>query len=110
MTAKKKEVSNEIPTLANIDKLIHEPARLMIMSYLFVVEAADFTFLKNQTGLTWGNLSSHITKLEEAGYVEVKKKFKGKKPNTMLNLSDNGRVAFTEYREKMKSVLGELAD
>ena len=58
-----------------IDKLIHEPARLQIMTQLYVVEEADFLFLMRKTGLTWGNLSSHMSKLETAGYIEVKKEF-----------------------------------
>lgn len=63
-----------------------------------------------QTGLTWGNLSSHTSKLEEAGYIEVEKEFKGKKPNTMLRLTEAGREAFREYRHNMKQVLDELPD
>jgi DNA-binding MarR family transcriptional regulator len=82
----------------------------MICAYLYVVESADFTFLIRQTGLTWGNLSSHITKLENAGYVEVKKEFINKKPNTMLSLSDKGRKAFENYRANMKQVFDELPE
>lgn len=96
--------------LTSIDKLIHEPARLMICSYLYVIESADFTFLIRQTGLTWGNLSAHITKLENAGYVEVKKEFINKKPNTMLSLSGKGRKAFENYRANMKQVFDELPE
>jgi len=91
-----------------IDKLIHEPARYSIMAYLYVVESADFLFLRNQTGLTFGNLSSHLTKLEKAGYVRIIKKFKGKKPHTMLSLTAKGRAGFDDYREKMRQVLEEL--
>jgi DNA-binding transcriptional ArsR family regulator len=96
--------------LADIDRLIHEPARLMILSLLYVVDSADFIFLMRQTGLTWGNLSSHMSKLEEAGYVNVEKEFKGKKPHTMLHLTEDGRVAFREYRGRMKRVLDDLPD
>lgn len=88
-----------------IDRLIHEPARLMIMSHLAVVEGADFLFLMRQTGLTFGNLSSHMSRLEEAGYIRVEKKFLGKKPNTILSLTDSGQKAFQQYREHMKQVL-----
>ncbi|MEJ2148942.1 MAG: transcriptional regulator [Chloroflexota bacterium] len=77
---------------------------------LYVVESADFTFLMRQTGLTWGNLSSHMSKLEEAGYIEVEKKFKGKRPNTMLRLTDEGRAAFRDYRHSLKQVLDDLPD
>ena len=96
--------------ISEIDKLIHEPARLMIVVYLYVVESADFTFLIRQTGLTWGNLSAHISKLEVAGYVEVTKEFINKKPNTMLSLTKNGRLAFENYRKNMKQVFNELPE
>ncbi|MFX1571799.1 MAG: winged helix-turn-helix domain-containing protein [Promethearchaeota archaeon] len=103
-----RKISDDIPSPTEIDKIIHEPARLMIMSYLYVVEGADFIFLKNQTGLTWGNLSSHITKLEDAGYVNVKKEFVGKKTRTLLSLTDVGRDAFRDYRQKMDDFLKGL--
>ncbi len=103
-------VSEDLRPVADIDRLIHEPARLMILSLLFVVESADFLFLMRQTGLTWGNLSSHLSKLEEAGYVEIEKEFVGKKPHTMLHLTDEGRSAFRRYRQSMKQVLDELPD
>jgi DNA-binding MarR family transcriptional regulator len=88
-----------------IDTLIHAPARLQIVMQLFVIDAADATFLLNRTGLTWGNLSTHISKLEEAGYVAVEKTFKGKKPLTMIRLTQKGRTAFQTYRSKMQEVL-----
>ena len=97
--------SEELQPIAGIDRLIHEPARLMIMAYLYVVENADFLFLMHQTGLTHGNLSSHMSKLEGAGYIEVVKEFVDKKPHTMLRLTDAGRGAFQEYREQMIEVL-----
>jgi len=88
-----------------IDKLIHEPARFQIMAQLYVVESADFLFIMRQTDLTFGNLSSHISKLENAAYVTVKKEFKEKKPSTMLKLTPKGRKAFDEYRKEMKNAL-----
>lgn len=102
--------SGELEPIAGIDRLIHEPARLMILALLYVVESGDFTFLMRQTGLTWGNLSSHLSKLEDAGYVQIEKEFVGKKPHTMLRLTDEGRAAFREYRRSMKQVLDELPD
>jgi DNA-binding transcriptional ArsR family regulator len=93
-----------------IDRLIHEPARLKIMAQLFVVEEADFIFLMRQTGLTWGNLSSHMSKLEVAGYVEVRKEFLDKKPHTILKLTRNGRDAFKEYRRTIDQVFKDLPD
>lgn len=94
--------------LADIDRLVHEPARLAVMAVLYVLESADFTFLMNQTGLTWGNLSAHLSKLEEGGYIQVEKTFKGKRPNTTLQLTPQGRKAFQNYIERMKQVLDDL--
>jgi len=96
--------------ITEIDKLIHEPARLMIFVYLYVVESADFTYLIRQTGLTWGNLSAHISKLESAGYIEVNKEFINKKPNTMLRLTKPGRDAFKKYRQNMQQVFDDLPE
>ena len=101
---------NDQHPLAEIDRLIHEPARLSIIVTLYVVESADYTFLMNQTGLTWGNLSSHMSKLEEAGYVAVEKSFVGKKPQTMAALTAAGRAAFRAYRQQMGQVLNDLPD
>ncbi len=97
-------------SLAQVDKLIHEPARLSIMVTLYVIESADYTFIMNQTGLTWGNLSSHMSKLEDAGYVAVEKTFVGKKPHTMASLTDEGRAAFQTYRQQMEQVLNGLPE
>ena len=102
--------SETLQPLADIDRIIHEPARLMILALLYVVESGDFTFLMRQTGLTWGNLSSHMSKLEAAGYIEVEKTFKGKKPHTMLRLTDEGRAAFQKYVQSMKQVFDDLTD
>ncbi|MGB2800479.1 MAG: transcriptional regulator [Dehalococcoidia bacterium] len=100
----------DLPPIANIDRLIHEPSRFMVMAHLYVVESADFLFLMRQTGLTWGNLSSHLSKLEAAGYVAIEKEFIGKKPHTMLHLTDEGRAAFENYRQSMRQVLNELPE
>lgn len=89
-----------------IDRIVHEPARLKIMAYLNLLEQADFVFLLSRTGLTWGNLSSHMSKLEEAGYIVVQKQIKDKRSHTMLALTEEGRVAFNEYRTKMLDLLG----
>ena len=101
---------DELHPLADIDQIIHAPARLMVMTYLYVVESADFIFLMNLTGLTWGNLSTHLSKLEAAGYVEIIKEFVNKKSHTMIRLTEEGRSAFQEYRKNMMDVLGELPD
>ena len=102
--------SEDLQPIADIDRIIHEPARLMILALLYVVESGDFTFLMRQTGLTWGNLSSHMSKLEGAGYIEVEKEFVGRKPRTMLRLTDEGRAAFQEYVQSMKQVFDDLTD
>ena len=96
---------NDKRNTPNINRLIHEPARYTIMAYLYVVDSADFLFLVKQTGLTWGNLSAHVGKLEAAGYVEIKKEFLGKKPHTVASLTKKGRLAFEAYREDMKGLL-----
>ena len=88
-----------------IDNLIHGQARLKIMARLYVVESADAVFLIQKTGLTWGNLSVQMRKLESAGYIEVMKQFVGKKPHTTLKLTEKGRAAFIKYRKIMKQVL-----
>jgi DNA-binding MarR family transcriptional regulator len=104
----KNNMLDEIYTPSTIDKLIHEPARLNIMTYLYVVESVDFLFLMRQTGLTFGNLSAHMSKLEEAGYIDIIKEFVGKKPHTMLKLTEKGRRAYDEYRKKMKNFFNEF--
>ena len=96
------------PSIHGIDRLIHEPARYLIMAYLYVAESADALFLQRQTELTWGNLSSHLSKLEAAGYVAVKKEFLDRKPHTMLQLTAEGRKAFKRYRQNMQQALEDL--
>jgi len=91
-----------------IDRLIHEPARLQIMTQLYVVEEADFLFLMRKTGLTWGNLSSHMSRLEAAGYIEIKKEFLDKKPHTILRMTANGRAAFNDYQAAIRKVFADL--
>jgi len=93
---------------AGIDRLIHEPARMNIMANLYVVDSADFLFLMRQTGLTFGNLSSHMSKLEAAGYVGVKKSFVDRKPHTLLRLTAKGRAAFQNYTRKMRQMFKEM--
>jgi len=101
---------DELHPLAEIDNVIHASARLMVLVHLYVVESVDYVFLKNQTGLSWGNLSTHLNKLEEAGYVSIKKGFKGKKPHTMIHLTKQGRAAFKDYKQNMQQVLDDLPD
>lgn len=108
--ADREEKDIGVNSLTDIDPLIHAPARLMVMTYLYVVESLDFVYLKRVTNLSWGNLSTHLTKLEEAGYVRMKKSFQDKKPNTMIQLTEQGRTAFRAYKDDMQQVLGDLPD
>lgn len=78
------------------------------MAHLYVVESADFLFLRRQTGRTWGNLSSHMSKLEEAGYIEVVKEFVEKKTHTMFHLTAEGREAFEIYRKNMSQLFKDV--
>ncbi len=94
--------------LTELDRLIHEPARLAIMATLAGCESADFDFLLRATGLTKGNLSAHAIKLEQAGYVQVEKGFHGKTPYTHYRLTKPGRKALDLYREQLKQTLAQL--
>lgn len=103
--AKDRTQAQGLRELGGVDRVVHEPARLMILMILYGVREADALFLLNATELTWGNLSSHVSKLEEAGYVEVDKGFAGKKPRTMLRLTAAGRKAVDDYRKTMQAAL-----
>lgn len=106
-------MSKAAPTenpLADIDLIIHAPARLNILMMLYVVESLDYVFLKNQTGLSWGNLATHLGKLEEAGYVQINKGYQGKKPHSMIQLTSQGRSAFQEYKSTFQQLLDDLPE
>ena len=100
----------DLHPLSDIDRVIHSPARLMVMTYLYVVDSTDYLFLMRLTGLTWGNLASHLAVLEREGYIEIEKKFVGKKPQSMIRLTDTGQSSFQKYKSKMQAVLGEIPD
>ncbi|MBI4892874.1 MAG: transcriptional regulator [Acidobacteria bacterium] len=91
----------------DLDRVIHEPARLTIVALLAGVKEADFLWLMRESELTKGNLSSHVAKLEEAGYVEVEKTFRGKIPLTVLRLTQAGAAAFAAYKRQMSGLLGK---
>ena len=97
-------------TPLDVDRLVHEPARLTILAHLHVVDAADFTWLAQSAGLTKGNLSSHMSKLEDAGYLKVDKDFVDGKPNTMLRITAAGRRALKRYRAELSRVLDQLPE
>ena len=96
--------------LADINQIIHAPARLRILMMLYVVESLDYVFLKNQTGLSWGNLATHLGKLEEAGYITVIKGYQGKKPQSQIQLTSSGRDAFRNYKNTLKQILDDLPE
>jgi DNA-binding transcriptional ArsR family regulator len=98
-------MSRNIQRLAEIDRIIHEPARLMIVALLAAVEEADFQYLRLATGLTQGNLSTHLSKLAEAEYVALEKTFRGKYPLTICRLTARGKEVLDKYRKVMRAAL-----
>ncbi len=98
-------MTGQLRNLSELDRVIHEPSRLMLVALLSAVDSADFLFLLKESRLTKGNLSVHLTRLEEAGYLTVKKSFRGKIPHTEFRLTPKGRAAFEEYRKSMGSIL-----
>ena len=90
--------------LSNLDRLVHEPARLSILTALASCEAADFLFLQSLTGLTKGNLNVHLSKLEEAGLVSIEKTFRGKVPRTSVRLTEVGRSSIDGYWERLQAL------
>lgn len=89
----------------DLDPVLHSQLRLAIISLLMGVESADFTFLQEKTGATAGNLSIQISKLKEAGYIEVTKKFKDNYPQTSCRITPLGRQKFAEYVKALKEYL-----
>jgi DNA-binding HxlR family transcriptional regulator len=98
-------MNRQIRAFSEIDRVIHEPGRLMIVALLFAVDRSDFLYLQHETEMNKGTLSSHLSRLEEAGYVEVLKTYRGKVPQTLLHLTETGRKAFEQYRRKLKEAL-----
>lgn len=102
-------MEESLQDLINLDRTIHEPARLLIVAILSAVEEADFLYLLQASGLTKGNLSSHLSKLEAAGYVRIEKGFVGKMPRTVCQLTAAGQEALGAYRRQMGSILDPAA-
>ena len=98
-------MNRQIQTIAELDRVIHEPGRLMVVALLFAVDRSDFLYLQHETGINKGTLSSHLSRLEEAGYVEVSKTYRGKVPQTLLRLTAAGRKAFEQYRRDLRGAL-----
>ena len=101
---------SDYESFSDLNRLIHEPGRLAIVAVLNAVDQADFLFLLNQTGLTRGNLSSHTSKLETAGYITIEKAFVEKVPRTVYRLTAAGRDALGRYRTHMGRVLETFND
>jgi DNA-binding transcriptional ArsR family regulator len=98
-------MNEQLRAISELDRVIHEPGRLMIVSLLWPVKECDFLCLLNATEMNKGNLSSHLSRLEEAGYVEIEKTYRGKVPLTLLRLTRAGRVAFDKYRKGLKTAI-----
>jgi len=103
-------MSAELRGMLDVDRVIHEPARLMIVAILYAAAQADFLYLLNETGLTRGNLSTHLSRLEEAGYVCIEKTYRGRLPQTLCSLTDAGRSAFEQYRAQLRSLVEHISD
>lgn len=101
-------IEDHVWELVQVDKVLHEPARLGIMAILYVTEGVDFLYLCKHTTLTKGNLSAHLSKLEDAGYVIINKQFEGKTPRTLCQLTAVGRAHFDDYLATMRSILNVL--
>jgi DNA-binding transcriptional ArsR family regulator len=98
-------MGDNLRSVIELDRLIHEPARLLIVTILSSVVSADFLFLQRETGLTKGNLSAHLSRLEEAGYVQIEKTFKGKFPLTICRLTSAGQKALKLYRQQVQAFM-----
>lgn len=110
MDAEQRQHPSPVAALADVDRLIHEPARLVIVTILYTAESADFTFLLRETGLSKGNLSSHLARLEEAGYVEIEKTYRGKVPLTLCRLTETGRAAYHTYRARLQRAMVQMPE
>ena len=95
----------QMQTILDLDRLVHEPARLAILTVLASAGEVDFLFLLQVTGLTKGNLSAHAQKLEGAGYVVSRKSFRGRIPATSFTLTPEGRSALEDYHRQLRSLL-----
>jgi DNA-binding HxlR family transcriptional regulator len=100
-------MSGSLQNISGLDRVIHEPARLTIVALLSSVTSADFLFLLKESGLTKGNLSVHLSRLDEAGYVQVEKTFRGKIPHTEYKLTSKGKSAFDQYRKSLGSIFNK---
>ena len=100
-------MNEALHTLSDLDRVIHEPSRLLLVALLSSLESADFLFLLKESRLTKGNLTVHLSKLEEAGYIQIEKTIRGKLPHTEYRLTDQGRAAFETYRRNLGRIFPE---
>lgn len=98
-------MSNRVPSLTGVDPLVHQPSRSVILAILAATRSADFLYLQRESGLTKGNLTVHLSKLEDAGYIRIEKAYRGKVPRTLCSITDEGREAFETYRQQLKQFI-----
>ncbi len=92
-------------SLTGVDRLVHEPSRSVILAILVAVRSADFLYLQRETGLTKGNLTVHLSKLEKAGYISIEKTYRAKIPLTLCRITAKGREAFENYCKQLKQFI-----
>ena len=102
------EPERSIQSILDLDRIVHEPSRLAILTVLAAAEEVEFLFLQKITGLSKGNLSSHTQKLETAGYLETMKAFRGRIPVTSFRITDGGRIALRTYHKQLRALLPEV--
>ncbi len=98
-------MNNRPPSLTEVDRLIHEPSRSIILAILDAIKTADFLYLQRETRLTKGNLTIHLAKLEKAGYIQIEKTYRGKVPLTLCGITKKGREAFRRYRNQLQQFI-----
>jgi len=98
-------MDTRLPSLTGVDRLVHEPSRSVILAILVAVNSADFLYLQRETGLTKGNLTIHLSKLEKGGYISIEKTYRGKVPWTLCRITDKGREAFETYRKQLEKFI-----
>lgn len=98
-------MGKQAPSLVDVDRLIHEPSRSIILAILAAIRSADFLYLQQETGLTKGNLTIHLSKLEKAGYIQIEKTYRGKVPLTLCKITNQGRQAFDIYRQQLQQFI-----
>ncbi len=98
-------MSGSLPSIAEFDRVIHEPARLILVALLSSIQSADFLFLLKESKLSKGNLSAQLSRLEAAGYINIEKTFRGRVQHTEYQLTKKGKSAFHQYRKSLGSIL-----